>query len=249
MGASDCGKSTLISCILGLLQLDAGDVRIFGEENILKNRSQIGYMPQTCALIDELTVKETIVFFGNIQQLDDEMIIRRYLMLNEMLELPNGDQIVKSCSGGQKRRISLAVALIHNPRLLILDEPTSGVDPVLREKIWDFLINASTRDKVTIIVTTQYIEEARKATRCGLMRNGILLDEDAPLSLMEKYECDTLEDAFLKLSFDNEHEIKKDEISLKFPRKKRITRRMTVNWAVLMTLLMKNLKSFMRNPA
>jgi ABC-type multidrug transport system ATPase subunit len=146
-------------------------------------------MPQETALIGELTIKETIYYFGKIFQVEMERLRERYTMLKNLLELPRGDQRVEECSGGQQRRVSFAAAMIHEPDLLILDEPTVGLDPILREKIWDFMLH----------VTTHYIDEAKQADRCGLMRNGILLAEDTPRNIISRHEVENLEEAFLKL--------------------------------------------------
>jgi ABC-type multidrug transport system ATPase subunit len=102
-------------------------------------------------------------------------------------------------SGGQKRRVSFAVALLHNPELLILDEPTVGVDPILRQSIWLHLIQLSSEQNKTILITTHYIEEARQANVVSFMRNGKLLAEDSPSNLLEIYRLETLEQVFLKL--------------------------------------------------
>jgi ABC-type multidrug transport system ATPase subunit len=156
-------------------------------------------MPQETALIGELTIKETIYYFGKIFQVDIETLREQYKMLKNLLELPRGDQRVEECSGGQQRRVSFAAAMIHQPDLLILDEPTVGLDPILREKIWDFMLHVTRTSKLAIIITTHYIDEAKQADRCGLMRNGVLLAEDTPRSIISRHEVENLEEAFLKL--------------------------------------------------
>lgn len=203
MGASGCGKTTLLSCIVGMISPDKGNITVL-DEKLVHNRipsvcSKIGYLPQETALINELTVKETIHYFGNIFQMDKELLDERYEMLKSLLDLPEDCVRIENCSGGEQRRISFAAALIHNPDLLILDEPTVGLDPILRDKIWNFLVKITRETKISVIITTHYIEEARQADICALMRNGILLEEDKPLAIMEKYKCETLEQAFLKL--------------------------------------------------
>ena len=203
MGASGCGKTTLLSCIIGMIPLHGGQIIALGEKTkaneIQRAGPRIGYMPQETALIGELTIKETIYYFGKIFQIDTEKLRARYKMLKDLLELPRGDQRVEECSGGQQRRVSFAAAMIHEPELLILDEPTVGLDPILREKIWDFMLQVTRTSKLAIIITTHYIDEAKQADRCGLMRNGILLAEDTPRNIISRHEVENLEEAFLKL--------------------------------------------------
>jgi ABC-type multidrug transport system ATPase subunit len=203
MGASGCGKTTLLSCIIGMIPLDGGKIMALGcrtkANEIQRAGPKIGYMPQETALIGELTIKETIYYFGKIFQMDIERVRERYKMLKNLLELPRGDQRVEECSGGQQRRVSFAAAMIHEPELLILDEPTVGLDPILREKIWDFMLHVTRTSKLAIIITTHYIDEAKQADRCGLMRNGILLAEDTPRNIISRHEVENLEEAFLKL--------------------------------------------------
>lgn len=203
LGASGCGKTTTLSCTIGMLKFDSGNINIFGnavdESFVSRYGHKVGFMPQETALIPELTVKETIYFFGHLYQMNVDMLRQRYLMLRKLLELPPDYQRVVECSGGQQRRVSFCVSVIHDPELLILDEPTVGLDPVLREKIWYFMLHATRDRNKSIIITTHYIEEARQADRCGLMRHGVLLAEDSPTKIMKKYECETLEQAFLKL--------------------------------------------------
>lgn len=143
-------------------------------------------MPQDIALVDELTIKETIFYFGRIYGMNDDRIRERLKILQGLLELPPNDKMVVKLSGGQKRRVSFACALVHEPELVILDEPTVGLDPILREKyllckrviagielfyfrIWEFLVETTRTSKLAVIITTHYIEEARQAnTVCCL---------------------------------------------------------------------------------
>lgn len=116
------------------------------------------------------------------------------------MQLPSENRMVKNLSGGQQRRMSFAAALVADPELLILDEPTVGVDPVLRQSIWDHLVHITKDGNKTIIITTHYIEETRQATIIGLMRGGRFLAEESPTKLLEKHNVETLEEVFLKLS-------------------------------------------------
>lgn len=160
---------------------------------------RIGYMPQEIALVEELTIKETIYYFGRIYEMAADQIRDRYRFLKQLLDLPDGDRQLGFCSGGQQRRVSFAAAMVHAPELLILDEPTVGLDPVLRERIWDFLLEETKSTKLAVIITTHYIDETKKASKIGLMRGGVLLAEDSPQNLLNSYNTTSLEDAFLKL--------------------------------------------------
>lgn len=118
--------------------------------------------------MDEFTIKETLFYFGRICGMAEERIQERFKLLHELLELPDADRFVVNLSGGQKRRVSFAAAMVHEPELLILDEPTVGLDPMLREKIWQFLIESTRSSKLAVIITTHYIEEANLANRVRL---------------------------------------------------------------------------------
>ncbi|XP_017854545.2 ABC transporter G family member 20 [Drosophila busckii] len=204
LGASGCGKTTLLSCIVGQRRLNGGEVSVLGvkpgEPGSGVPGSRVGFMPQEIALVEEMTVKETVFYFGRIYGLTDEKIREKFKLLKELLQLPPARQMVKQCSGGQQRRLSFACAMIHDPELLILDEPTVGLDPMLREKIWDFLVETTRNSKLAVIITTHYIEEANQANCIGLMRNGVLLAEDTPTNIMIKFGTQSIEDAFLLLS-------------------------------------------------
>ncbi|XP_046645712.1 ABC transporter G family member 20-like isoform X2 [Daphnia pulicaria] len=157
-------------------------------------------MPQELALYDYFTIKETLTYFGRLYKLKAAFVKSQWKFLSNLLDLPPCDRYVKTLSGGQQRRVSFAVALFHDPDLLILDEPTVGVDPVLRRSIWNHLVRLSVDHGKTVIVTTHYIEEARQANTIGLMRCGRLLVEDSPDNLLRNYGLSTLEDVFLQLS-------------------------------------------------
>lgn len=157
-------------------------------------------MPQEISLVQEFTGIGALYYFGRINGIEDKTIEERYAFLSELLQLPPKNRLVKEMSGGQQRRISLACALLHEPELLILDEPTVGLDPVLRENIWDFLVSITTQRGVTIVITTHYIEETKLADKIGLLRHGKLLAEASPKRLLAKCRCDSLEEAFLRLS-------------------------------------------------
>lgn len=204
LGASGCGKTTLLSCIVGRRKLNSGDIWVLGGKPGSKGSGvpgpRIGYMPQDISLYVEFTIRETFMYFGWVNGMKTEEINEKLHFLLKFLQLPSANRFVKNLSGGQQRRVSLAAAMVHSPELLILDEPTVGVDPVLRQNIWEYLIDLSKTKKTTIIITTHYIDETRQAHMIGLMRGGKFLAEQPPEDLLAAHMCDTLEDVFLKLS-------------------------------------------------
>ncbi|XP_017780576.1 PREDICTED: ABC transporter G family member 20 isoform X1 [Nicrophorus vespilloides] len=204
LGASGCGKTTLLSCIVGRRRLNEGEIWVLGGKPGTKGSGvpgkRVGYMPQEIALYGEFTIKETMMYFGWIFGMKTEEINERLQFLLNFLDLPSQNRMVKNLSGGQQRRVSFAVALMHDPELLILDEPTVGVDPLLRQSIWNHLVQITKDGNKTVIITTHYIEEARQAHTIGLMRSGKLLAEESPSRLLTMYNCSSLEEVFLKLS-------------------------------------------------
>nr|QBM06390.1 ATP-binding cassette sub-family H-like protein 2 [Daphnia magna] len=203
LGASGCGKTTLLNCLIGRRKLNSGNILVFGYEPSSEESGipgpRVGYMPQEIALYGYFTIKETLHYFGRIYNLKADFVNAQLEFLTKLLDLPPSDRYVKTLSGGQQRRVSFAVALFHEPELLILEEPTVGVDPLLRQSIWDHLVRLSVDHGRTVIVTTHYIEEARQANTIGLMRSGRLLTEDSPENLLQKYALFSLEDVFLRL--------------------------------------------------
>ncbi|EDS41694.1 abc transporter [Culex quinquefasciatus] len=204
LGASGCGKTTLLSCIVGRKRLNQGEIWVLGGKPGTKGSGvpgkRVGYMPQEIALYGEFSIRETMMYFGWIFGMQTTEIRERLQFLLNFLDLPSETRLVKNLSGGQQRRVSFAVALMHDPELLILDEPTVGVDPLLRQSIWNHLVHITKAGQKTVIITTHYIEEARQAHTIGLMRSGRLLAEESPACLLSMYRCSSLEDVFLKLS-------------------------------------------------
>lgn len=255
LGSSGCGKTTLMSCLVGTKSLDSGSIKLLNE-SVGKNNSKIGYMPQEIALIREFSISEMIRFYGVVYGLDTEKISKRIVQLCDLLELPDPDKLIRKCSGGQQRRVSLACTLVHDPEILILDEPTVGVDPLLRVKIWDFLQQMTRTKNMTILISTHYIEEARQSTHIGIIRNGSLIAEDTPQNLLERFETTSLEETFLRLSEQQENAKREPKIFLGYPpiattnRKKPIRRsRAKHSGRKLRALLMKNVTQLVRNPA
>ncbi|XP_076175367.1 ABC transporter G family member 23 [Ptiloglossa arizonensis] len=204
LGSSGCGKTTLLSCIVGRRRLDSGEIWVLGGRPGSKGSGvpgpRLGYMPQEIALYNEFSIRETFIYFGWCAGMTTEKVDEKLDFLIKFLQLPSENRFVKNLSGGQQRRVSLAATLLADPELLILDEPTVGVDPVLRQNIWDYLVQITKDGNKTIIITTHYIEETRQAGMIGLMRGGKLLAEETPMKLMEMHNLDSLEDVFLKLS-------------------------------------------------
>jgi len=168
-------------------------------------------MPQEMALLEELTVEQTLIYFGQLHQMPIKLIKEQIDFLTDFLQIPDKTRFISKLSGGQQRRVSLAAAIIHYPSLLILDEPTVGVDPLLRHSIWQYLNALCLNKSITIIITTHYIEEARNSHIIGLMRNGSLLVEGNPDKIINYYKCHNMEEVFLKLCENKNKSLTNDE--------------------------------------
>ncbi|EFN69285.1 ABC transporter G family member 20 [Camponotus floridanus] len=203
LGASGCGKTTLLSCVVGVKHLNTGNIWVLGGNPGRPGSGipgpRVGYMPQEIALVGEFTVNSALYYFGRINGLEDEEIGIRQKFLSELLQLPPANHLVKNMSGGQQRRVSFAAALIHSPEFLILDEPTVGLDPILSSNIWIYLTKITQEEGITVLITTHYIQEAKDANMIGLMRCGKLLAESSPQELLNRFNCSSLEEAFLGL--------------------------------------------------
>uniref|UniRef100_A0A1I8JBE7 ABC transporter domain-containing protein n=2 Tax=Macrostomum lignano TaxID=282301 RepID=A0A1I8JBE7_9PLAT len=216
LGPSGCGKTTLLKCIVGRLRPDSGLIRVMGQRpGKLGHKvpgSLIGYMPQDLALYQEFTISETLFYFGRIFGMDSAEIKARVDFLVNLLKLPCKDKLIYRLSGGQQRRVSFACALLHEPPLLILDEPTVGVDPLLRQCIWHHLktMVSNAQKPTSVVITTHYIEEAREGHMVALMRDGKLLAESSPESLLSFYNETSLEAVFLKLCHRDKSKVADD---------------------------------------
>jgi ABC-2 type transport system ATP-binding protein len=198
IGPNGSGKTTLIRIIVGLTRPTAGEVRILGQR--MPNRQiakDIGYMTQNNALYQELTIRENLEFFGRIYGLRGQPLQQRVSAVLETVDLVDrARSIVETLSGGMKQRVLLASTLIHQPRLLLLDEPTVGIDPELRLAFWDHFIRLNAQG-VTIVVSTHHLDEASRCHHLGLMRSGALLAEGQPNELTTLSGKETMEEAFL----------------------------------------------------
>ncbi|HEY7358863.1 MAG TPA: ABC transporter ATP-binding protein [Ktedonobacterales bacterium] len=198
IGPNGSGKTTLIRAIVGLTKPTSGEVRVLGQR--MPNRQiakDIGYMTQNNALYQELTVRENLEFFGRIYGLRGQPLQQHVSAALETIDLAErARSVVDTLSGGMKQRVLLASALIHQPRLLLLDEPTVGIDPELRLSFWEHFARLNAQG-VTIIVSTHHLDEAARCTRLGLMRFGVLLAEGRPDELTTLSGKATMEEAFL----------------------------------------------------
>ncbi len=198
IGPNGSGKTTLIRMLVGLTRPTSGTICILGERvPSAKIAALLGYMTQASALYLDLTAYENMAFFCDIYGLRGRVQRQRIHEMLERVDLANrANDVVATFSGGMKQRLSLACALVHQPRLVLLDEPTVGVDPELRRSFWDYFAQLN-REGVTIIVSTHHLDEATRCTRLGLLRFGNLLAQDTPQALLRQAGKSDMEEAFL----------------------------------------------------
>ena len=196
LGPNGAGKTTLIRSLVGLVAQEAGTVSVLGQRMPqLEVLAHIGYMTQQAALYPDLSAEENVHFFGAIYGRVDG--VRDALELVDLWD--RRKSVVSTLSGGMRTRCSLACALVHKPDLLLLDEPTVGVDPQLRVQLWD-RFRKMAAEGITIVVSSHVMDEAERCDRLGLIRFGKLLAEGSVAEIKAKAGVDRLEDAFLKLS-------------------------------------------------
>lgn len=200
IGPSGSGKSTFIKSIIGMEKISHGEVFILG--NKIPNRNilqSIGYMAQSDALYEDLTGKENLEFFAKIFSINKYEINKRIEYVSNLVNMQNDlNKKVKYYSGGMKRRLSLAISLIQDPKVLILDEPTVGIDPKLRLSIWNELNKLKLNGK-SIIITTHVMDEAQRCDKLALIRKGKIIAKGTPNKLKDEFKVETIEDIFLKI--------------------------------------------------
>ncbi|MEE1295993.1 MAG: ABC transporter ATP-binding protein [Bifidobacterium sp.] len=203
LGPSGAGKTTMVNLVMGNLVPDGGIVTVLGEHAPYPHvRRRIGYMPQDEALYEDITAEENLRFFGTLNGVHGKTLDER---VDAMLELgrltEHRKKLVSDYSGGMKRRLSLGVALLHDPDLLVLDEPTVGLDPDLRMQIWQQFHDLTGQGK-TILVTTHVMDEAARCNRIAMLDHGHIIAVDSPEGILKRTGADNLEDAFLALEHD-----------------------------------------------
>ena len=203
LGANGAGKTTAMKMLIGISIPTSGTAQVAGfdafthAEDVKKN---IGYMSQKFALYDDLTVKENITFFGGIYGLSRASIKEKSTILIKELGLGSiANQLVGSLPLGWKQKISFSVALLHQPKIVFLDEPTGGVDPITRRQFWEMIYKAANQG-TTVFVTTHYMDEAEYCDRVSIMVNGKIEALDTPAKLKEQFKVATMNDVFLKLA-------------------------------------------------
>lgn len=200
IGPSGAGKTTLVKMIVGMDSPDTGTIHVSNKTvPNLKLLQEIGYMAQSDALYLELTGMENLAFFAALYKIKKKEMQKRISYVTELVNL--GADIHKKVftySGGMKRRLSLSIALLHNPKILILDEPTVGIDPELRLHVWNELLRLKTEEEKTIIVTTHVMEEAEKCDYIAMVRDGHIITRGTPVELKSTYQARNFDEVFLK---------------------------------------------------
>lgn len=201
LGSNGCGKTTTMKMLTGLLTATSGEAKLFGspaEHSSVATRKRVGYMTQQFSLFNELTVRQNLALHARLFGLKAAKIEPRIEIMAEQFELTRVlDELPAGLPLGERQRLSLAVAMIHQPELLILDEPMSGVDPIARDKFWRIMMQLAREQQVTIFISTHFMNEAERCDRISLMHAGEILVTDTPNAIIASQQVDTLDDAFV----------------------------------------------------
>ena len=203
LGANGAGKTTAMKMLIGISNPTSGEAQV-ADFNVYTNpddiKKNIGYMSQKFALYDDLTVKENITFFGGIYGLSQKKIQEKRCQLVEELGLEEVvNELVISLPLGWKQKLAFSVALLHDPKIIFLDEPTGGVDPITRRQFWE-MIYKTAHNGTTVFVTTHYMDEAEYCDRVSIMVDGKIEALDTPKKLKEQFKVGSMNDVFLKLA-------------------------------------------------
>jgi len=194
IGPSGAGKTTLMRAIVGAQKITKGTLTIFGDAAGARClRSKIGYVPQEPAVYDDLTVYQNLSYFGSVVGASKAQVVE---VIKSVQLQPKKDALISHLSGGQRARVSLAIALLGNPQLLILDEPTVGLDPVLREELWQLFESLATKGK-TLLISSHVMDEAERCQQIILLRESKLLWDGSKNDLLKQTGTKTVEAAFL----------------------------------------------------
>jgi ABC-2 type transport system ATP-binding protein len=203
LGANGAGKTTAMRMLTGLLKPSGGEATVAGFDvyrEAEKIKRNIGYMSQKFSLYEDLSVTENIRFYGGIYGLSNKEIKQKTEVLLEKLGLVNvRSERISSLPLGWKQKLAFSIAILHDPKIVFLDEPTGGVDPITRRGFWDMIYEAAAND-VTVFVTTHYMDEAEYCDRVSIMVDGRIDALDTPRELKRKFEVDSMNDVFVKLA-------------------------------------------------
>ncbi|HEY8916933.1 MAG TPA: ABC transporter ATP-binding protein [Chitinophaga sp.] len=203
LGANGAGKTTAMRMLCGLLRPSSGEAKVAGFDVYTqadKVKQNIGYMSQRFSLYEDLKVKENIRFYGGIYGLSNSAIKEKTKQLLQKLQMEaEAEQLVSALPLGWKQKLAFSVAILHDPSIVFLDEPTGGVDPVTRRQFWDLIYEAAGRG-VTVFVTTHYMDEAEYCDRISIMVDGRIQALDTPRQLKAQFQADSMDEVFLKLA-------------------------------------------------
>jgi ABC-2 type transport system ATP-binding protein len=203
LGANGAGKTTAMKMLIGISKPSSGKANIAGFDvykQTEKIKRSIGYMSQKFSLYEDLTIKENIQLFGGIYGLSHKEIkVKSDELINKLNLRNEADKLVKSLPLGWKQKLAFSIAILHNPTIVFLDEPTGGVDPVTRRQFWDMIYEAA-HNGITVFVTTHYMDEAEYCDRVSIMVDGVIKALDPPAVLKKQYNSKTMEEVFITLA-------------------------------------------------
>jgi ABC-2 type transport system ATP-binding protein len=203
LGANGAGKTTAIRILSGLSSPTSGEVFVAGVNASVKPeliKKQIGYMSQKFSLYEDLTVKENIMLYGGIYGMSKMLIKERTVSLLEKLNFQEyGSKLIADLPLGLRQKLAFSIAIFHEPKIVFLDEPTGGVDPITRRQFWEMIYETASTG-ITVFVTTHYMDEAEYCDRISIMSEGKIVALDTPENLKKQYEVSSVEDVFIKIA-------------------------------------------------